>query len=253
MQIVIEYLPDGVSLWAALFVVIAAFFSSGLTAAYSLGGGLALLAVMTTIFPPAAVVPVHGVAQLGSNASRMVILRKSVMWPMLLWFAIGGFWGAALGGQIAVTLPVAALRLAVGFFVLYTVWGPRPPRFSVGPRTLFATGVVSSFVSMFVGAMGPIVATLLSTMKLDRMAFVGTHAACMTAQHSLKIAVFGVLGFAYGEWAAIIVMLVIASYLGTRIGAAFLRRMPEHVFRAGFRWIMTIIGVYLLIGGVMAF
>ena len=67
MDGIIAILPDGVALWAAVFVVFASFFTGALTAAFGLGGGLALLAIMSAVFPAAAVVPVHGAAQAGAS------------------------------------------------------------------------------------------------------------------------------------------------------------------------------------------
>jgi hypothetical protein len=38
--------------------------------AFGIGGGAALLAVMASLVPPAALIPVHGVVQVGSNLGR---------------------------------------------------------------------------------------------------------------------------------------------------------------------------------------
>jgi uncharacterized membrane protein YfcA len=240
------FLPDGLPLWAALTAVIAAFFSAALTAAFGLGGGLALLAVMSTVFPAPAVIPVHGVAQIGSNAGRFYLQRKDVVWRIALWFALGGVIGAAFGGRLAVEMPVWALRAGVGIFILYTVWGPRPKSFSPGLKTFFFTGAVGSFLTMFFGATGPIAATMLSATQLGRLNIVATHAACMVAQHGMKIIAFGLLGFAYGKWAPLIVVILVAGFAGTYIGTHYLRKMPEETFKRGFTFVLTVIAIYLL-------
>jgi uncharacterized protein len=249
----ITLLPEGLPLWAALGAIIAAFFTAALTAAFGLGGGLALLAVMSAIFPAAAVVPVHGAAQLGSNAGRFYLQRRDVVWPIVLWFTVGGLLGAALGGRLAVEMPVWALRAGVAFFILYTVWGPRPKSYSPGPKTFFATGAVGAFLTMFFGATGPIAATMLSATRLDRLARVATHAAAMVAQHGIKIIVFGALGFAFGDWAAVIAAILVSGFAGTVIGTHYLRRMPEVHFDRGFKFILTLIAVYLLIAAGLDF
>jgi uncharacterized membrane protein YfcA len=135
----------------------------------------------------------------------------------------------------------------VAAFILYTVWGPRPARFSPGAKSFFATGAVGAFLTMFFGATGPIAATMLSATKMNRLNLTATHAACMVGQHSLKLIVFGMLGFAYAEWAAIIVDIVLAGFAGTVLGTHFLKRMPEATFKDGFNIILTVIAVYLLI------
>ncbi len=243
----VQFLPDGVPMWAAVVAVAAAFFSAALTAAFGIGGGLALLAVMSIVFPAPAVVPVHGVAQLGSNTGRFVLQMKDTVWPIVLWFTAGGVLGALFGGRLAVELPVWALRAGVAIFILYTVWGPRPKGFLPGPITFFSTGAIGSFLTMFFGATGPIAATMLSAAKLGRLNLVATHASCMMAQHGLKILVFGALGFAYAPWVWLILAILAFGFLGTYLGTRMLRRMPEQLFRTGFKYVLTVIAAYLLL------
>ncbi len=246
MEILASLTPDGVSPLAAALVVFASFFTAALTASFGLGGGLALLAVMSTLFPPAAVIPVHGVAQLGANLSRFGLQRRDVVWPIILWFGLGGVIGSAAGGRLFVALPEEVLRAAVGFFVLFTVWGPKPKGFAPGPKSFFLSGLVGSFLTMFFGATGPIAATMLSTTKLDRLKIVATHAGCMVVQHALKTIAFGFLGFAFADWALLMLAILAAGFLGSWGGTRLLRSMPEDDFRKGFRAVLTFFGVYLL-------
>lgn len=240
-------LPENLPLWAALLAIFASFFTAALTAALGLGGGLALLAVMSAVFPAPAVIPVHGAAQFGANASRLFLQRKDVVWSIVMWFTAGGVIGAALGGRIVVELPVWALRGGVGLFILFTVWGPRPRSFSPGPGSFFTTGAIGAFLTMFFGATGPIAATMLSATKLGRLNIVSTHAACMVAQHGLKVAAFGALGFAFGAWAFVIAAILIAGFAGSAAGTRYLRRMPEASFAKGFKAVLTLIAIYLIV------
>ncbi len=48
------------------------FVTSVIAATVGIGGGLGLLAVMPSFVPISAVVPLHGVTQLASNASRFI-------------------------------------------------------------------------------------------------------------------------------------------------------------------------------------
>lgn len=244
--------PENIPVWAAILAIIAAFFSAALTAAFGLGGGLALIAVMSAIFPASAVVPVHGVAQVGSNAGRFYLQRHNIDWHITLWFGLGSIIGALIGGRVAISLPVWVLQGGVAIFILYSMWGPRPQRFSPGVRTFFATGVIGSFLTMFFGATGPVAATMLSATKLDRLGLVATHAACMVVQHGLKILVFGFLGFAFADWAVLIAVIVSVGFAGTYVGTKFLRRMPEKTFKSGFKIILSSIAIYLLVSAIIS-
>lgn len=246
MTIETVLLPEGVSATAAAAVVVASFFTSALTASFGLGGGLALLAVMGAVFPPVAVIPVHGVAQLGSNASRLFLQWRSVVWPIVLWFALGSLLGAILGARLYVEIPERLLQALIGLFVLATVWGPKPKGFAPGKASFFATGAASAVLSMFVGATGPIAAAMVSVAKLDKLQTVATHAGAMTAQHALKSLAFGFVGFAYADWAALIAAVVAGGFLGAAAGTRFLRDLPEEKFRKGFTLVLTFFGCYLL-------
>lgn len=246
MESLAQFLPDAVPLWAAILVVFSSFFTGAITAAFGLGGGLALLAVMSAVFPAGAVVPVHGAAQAGANAGRFYLQRREVIWPIVLWFSLGGLIGAGFGGRLAVETPVWLLRGGVGAFVIWTLWGPKLKGFAPGKATYFTVGVVTGFLTMFFSATGPIVAAMLSATALGRLNIVATHAAAMVIQHIMKITAFGLLGFAYGEWAWLLGAILISGFAGTYMGTHYLRAMPEETFRKGFRFILTAVAVYLL-------
>ncbi len=251
MESLAQFIPEAVPLWAAVLVVFSSFFTGAITAAFGLGGGLALLAVMSAVFPAAAVVPVHGAAQAGANAGRFYFQRKEVVWPIVLWFSLGGLIGAAIGGRLAVETPVWLLRGGVGAFVIWTLWGPKLKGFAPGAKTYFAVGVVTGVLTMFFSATGPIVAAMLSATALGRLNIVATHAAAMVIQHIMKITAFGLLGFAYGEWAWLLGAILLSGFAGTYMGTHYLRAMPEETFRKGFRTILTVVAVYLIAAALM--
>ena len=253
MEAIADFLPSTVPFWAAALVIFASFFTAALTAAFGLGGGLALLAVMSAVFPAAAVIPVHGAAQAGANAGRFYLQRRDVVWPIVLWFSLGGLIGAAIGGRLAIEAPVWLLRGGVGAFILFTVWGPKPKSFAPGQWTFFLTGVAAGFLTMFFGATGPIAATMMSATALARLNIVATHAAAMVIQHVVKIAAFGLLGFAFGEWVWLIAAILISGFAGTYAGTHYLRAMPEATFKRGFKFILTAIAVYLITAAALEF
>ncbi|MCB2112279.1 MAG: sulfite exporter TauE/SafE family protein [Parvularculaceae bacterium] len=251
MAIEASWLPDGVSATTAAIIVLSSFFTSALTAAFGLGGGLALLAILGAAAPPAAAIPVHAVAQLGSNASRLIIQFRHVAWSIALWFVAGSALGSAIGARLFVEIPGALLQGVIGVFVLLTVFGPKPKGFAPGVKTYFATGAASAVLSMFVGATGPIAASMLRVAALDRLKTVATHAAAMTGQHAIKAAAFGIIGFAYAQWATLIAAMLIAGFFGAIAGTRLLRIMPEKTFRTGFTAAISFLGCYLVVSSIL--
>ena len=246
----LDSLPQGLPLWAAALLVGASLLTSFMTAAFGLGGGVAMLAVMASLVPAAALIPVHGVVQIGSNAGRVIVRARDVRLGYLAPFAAGSLVGAAAGGLLAVRLPDALLQIALGLFVLWSAWG-RPPSFG-GRRTLAIGGAATSFFAMFVGASGPFVAALVKTLKLDRLEYVGTFAACMTLQHGLKIAMFGLLGFAFAPWLPLVAAMIASGFVGTLIGQRLLIRLGEARFQRILAGILTLLALRLIWTGLSA-
>lgn len=237
-------LPGGLAPWAALLLLGFSAVTSFISAAFGLGGGMVLLAVMATLMPAAALVPVHGVVQIGSNFSRAAVLARFIHWPALLPFTVGGAVGAGIGGLIAVRLPDWLLFLAVGSFVLWSAWG-KPPR-AAGRATLLLGGGASGFLTMFIGGTGPLVMAVIKSLNLDRMAQVGTQASCMVLQHGLKIGLFGLLGFSYAPYLPLVAGMIATGFLGTLVGRRILHGMGDDRFRLALTVLLTVLGLRLL-------
>lgn len=245
-------LPPEVGPLFAGALILTSFATSALTAAFGIGGGLALLAVMAAGLPMATVVPVHGIVQLGSNAGRAVVLKDHIDWPAAGWFSAGGLVGAAAGGLMAARAPDDLLKIAVAAFILLMVWGPKPPAIGRGSIALAGGGAFGGVLTMIVGATGPITAALLSARRMAPMPQVATFSACMTAQHLTKGAVFGALGFAFAPWIPLTAAMIATGFLGTIAGAQILKRLPPDRFRQAFQVVMTVVALQLGIAGVWA-
>lgn len=243
----LDWLPEGLSAAAFLTVLVGSFIGSFITAAFGIGGGALLLAIMASVMPVAALIPVHGVVQLGSNAGRMAMLLRSVFWPALPWFTFGTVIGAALGGLVVVELPPQWVQIGIGVFVIYTVVARAPEWFSRWP---VVTGYISSFLTMFFGATGLFVASFTKSHKLDRHAHVATHAALMTVQHGLKVIVFGLLGFAFGTWASVILSLIVVGLIGTFAGKLVLNRLSDARFGLALNLLLVLISLRLIWNGI---
>lgn len=243
-----DFLPPEIGPFAAATLVAVSFLTSAMTAAFGIGGGVSFLAVLATVAPPAAIIPVHAVVQLGSNTGRTLMQRRHVQWGLCGVFVAGSVVGVALGGQVVVELPERLLQLMIGLFLLYAIWNPAKLRLQSdrGHGLPFLVGVVSAFLSMFVGATGPLTIAMLAPRLPDRHVFIGTHAACMTAQHALKIVAFGVLGFAFAPWLPLIAVIVATGFLGTVAGLRLLGRMPEKTFRTALKYLLTLLAANLL-------
>lgn len=230
-----------------LILTLTSFVASFITIAMGIGGGGLLLAVMASLLPPAALIPVHGVIQLGSNVTRAALLLPHVHWPPLAGFTLGSLVGVAAGGLVVVELPGAVVQIGVGLFVIWSVLRSPPKWLSTLP---WLTGAISSFLTMFFGATGLFVANFTKSLTLPRQSHVATHASLMTVQHGLKVAAFALLGFSFGPWLGFIVLLTLAGFAGTLAGRVVLVRLSDNGFKRALDVILILISLRLIWTGI---
>ncbi len=242
----LQLLPLELSLLAAVGLVVLSFFTSMLTASAGIGGGVLMLSVMASVLPAIAVIPVHGVVQLGSNSGRAVLLRKSLNKPIFAYFTVGAILGALIGGQLYLNLPAAVLQGVLGIFILAIVWLPKPQRRAISSKAYSVVGLVSTFLTMFLGGTGPFVAAFLPPTQYGKQQTVATLACCMVVQHGFKVLVFTVLGFSYAPWILLLAAMIGAGFAGTLVGRAVLMKIPEKIFAIAFRTLLTLLAIRLL-------
>jgi uncharacterized membrane protein YfcA len=112
----------GPAAWLALTAI--ALGTSVVSGVMGLAGGMLLLAAMLHWMDPLLAIPVHGIVQLVSNASRAWFQRAHVRWDAVWRFAWPLLPAGALGLWLLRAIPPEAGRLAIGAFVLLATWAP---------------------------------------------------------------------------------------------------------------------------------
>jgi len=245
MDFISQYMPADLAPWEILFLIVINFCASALTVSVGLGGGVIMLAVLANILPIGAVVPVHGVVLMGNNASRSFVLRKHITWSIATWFVAGTIVGVMCAAPLAVTLPKSWLFIAIGIFIFYTIWSPSGFLSRFTKPVYLIGGAVTGFFTIFIGATGPMVAALLPKNKLEPQELVATHGFLMTIQHGIKLVAFGVLGFAFAQWAGLMVLMIVAGYLGAYAGSKILNRLPKALFKKLFSLVLGFLALRL--------
>lgn len=241
-----EMVPEGLTEFLFWLLVATSFLGSFISTAAGIGGGVTMLAVMAQVMPPLALIPVHGLVQLGSNVSRMTVMWKHIHWRFLGWFFLGGVLGAAVGVKVVTALPTAVLQTVLGLFILYSLWGPMPARTEASRRGLIAGGGLTTLASMFIGASGPLAMVIVKGYDYDRFTKVGTFSGVMVIQHGLKGIVFGIAGFAFMPYVPLVAFMVAAGFLGTLVGKRVLLNQNEDRFGVILNIVLTILALRLL-------
>lgn len=230
----------------SLGLILLSGVTSMISASLGVGGGTLLIMTMAQVMPAAALIPVHGMVQLGSNGGRLAMSWRYVHWPLLATFVPGALVGALVAGWLLIRLPSGVLELSIAAFVLYTLWGPGLPKRALGRLGTLIAGAVTTLLSSFVGASGPMVAAFVKQHGNSRQGTVATFAACMTFQHLTKAFVFGVAGFLFADWLWLILLMIGVGVLGTWLGLRLLHHVSERRFDTGFRVVLTALSLRLV-------
>jgi len=229
---------------AALGAVV--FVTAVLSGVLGMAGGIALLGVLLLYLPPLVAIPLHGVIQLVSNGSRVLVQRRHARFDWIAWYALPLLPAGFVGLLLAKEIPAAVIEGAIGAVVLAATWLPRRGEANGvtarRPRArFFALGAVTGFLNMLLGAIGPLIDPFFLGLGLGlgRQALVGTKAACQTLGHAAKVLLFGTAGFAFAEHAPLLALGSLAAIAGTWVGSRLLDRLSEASFLWLYRTVLT--------------
>lgn len=226
--------------WGLTALSLGTAFLSAISGA---GGGAIMIAVMAMVMPASAIIPVHGAVQFAANFGRAGMSWRHIHWPTLAVFVPFSVLGAILASTVLVQLPTDVLQISIGLFILYLCWGPGLPKPLLSKRGTSGTALLTGFLSLFVGATGPLVAAYMRARFSDRFQTVATFSGAMCWQHAPKALVFGFAGFSFKDWWLVIAAMVVAGLIGTKIGLSALGKISN----AHFDWVLKVILTLLAI------
>lgn len=198
-----------------------AILTSAIAALLGFGGGMLLIAIMPAFLPASAIIPVHGIVQLASNSSRVVFSLHHVEWRLLPHFLVGSALGLVIFGYLLYSVPADYIPLAIGSYILLSLWSEGFNRFIKRYESYYAVGAMQTGLSLIVGATGPLATSILTRHLQDKDKIIATAAIFMTISHLSKIVIFGLIGFSFMEFIWLILFMsggaIAGSYLGTRL------------------------------------
>ena len=242
-------IPSALEPSAFGWLVLISAGTSMITAVTGVGGGATLLVFMINMMPPMAVIPVHGVVQLGSNGGRVAVMWRHIRWTIVGGFTLGCIVGSAVGGQVVLNIPADWLKIIVGVFIFLSCWTKLTLSFLKRGSNI-VLGAVTSFLAMFVGVTGSFVIAALRPTLANKFELLGTMAAVMGVQHLTKAVVFGLFGFAFVDWAGLIVLMILSGFIGTLCGRLILGKIPDGIFDVMLKWVITLMALNIIYSGV---
>ncbi|MBI2519241.1 MAG: sulfite exporter TauE/SafE family protein [Bdellovibrio sp.] len=235
--------------FTSIILLLTALLTSIMSGTIGMGGGILLLAVMGQYFPLQILIPLHGLIQLGSNASRVVYSYKSFDRRVTLQFAGGAILGAIIGSQLVIKIPDQWYKVGLGLFILSITFIPLP-----GSRKTFRfkwslVGGISTFLGLFVGATGPLIAPFYLSENWKKDVLVATKAACQVFTHLLKVATFIIMGFAVSHHLLLLMGMLAMVFIGNYIGKWILDKLPDRWFIWAFKSLIVILSARMIFQG----
>ena len=195
----------------------------------------------------------HGAVQLGSNTGRAWHQRAYVRMDIAKPFIAGSVVGAIVGVFLVVQLPDALLKLVLGGFILVLTWAKIPGIDRLTRAGLAVASVVLALLSHAGRRDGTAGRGAVCQVPRERPQGAGRdQRVAMTAQHLLKIVVFGLAGFAFWELGAAGCGNDPVGLSRHRLRHHAARTLPEETFRKWFRIGITVLALDLLRRGLTA-
>lgn len=230
------------------FLVFFSFFTSALSAATGMGGGVLLFTVMTFYFPVGVIIPIHGIIQFFNNLLTVVFLRAHLKASLLKPFIIGSLPGILLGTWLLNKIIHTNFpQLIILLLILYSLFRPKKlPDLELKHKNFIWVGFVTGLLGIIAGAIDPVLAPFFVRKDLSKEEIIANKAGMQAFVHFSKIPVFLFLGFNYLPYLGFCVITNLACLLGTRFGIALLKRMSESVFLKVFKFALLATGMRML-------
>ena len=180
------------------------------------------------------VLAISALFHLFSNASKLGLFRDGVDRRLLLVMGVPAVLCAMLGGLATPYVPVAALKIALGLFlVTMSAWLLLRPawRLRANTPTAVVGGALSGAMAGMIGTGGAVRGLALAAFDLPKEVFVATSAAIdMGIDLSRASAYFG-NGYLHAHDLIWLPLLAAVAFVGTWIGRVLLRQLPQALFR----------------------
>lgn len=213
------------------------------------GGGLILIAILAIYIELPLLILIHGVIQLSSNASRAYFSLPDVIWPIALPIVCGVFLGALLMAPFLNQFNWPWLESLIGLYILQQTWlktGTIPFKL---PFPMISIGLLQGTLGMVVGATGPLANSLLLKQGLLKNQIVASNAVIMSSSHLIKIILYMAVGFSFLDDALEVLLLCVASIIGSKLGTHLRGHIPEKQFLQVFKVVLSLLAARMLFNG----
>jgi uncharacterized protein len=229
----------------AWIIILGSFLSTAISSAFGIGGGFVMIALLSTILPISAMVPVHSAMMVGLSLSRTWYFRKDIHWPIVVPFVLGAVIGAFSGTGLYIDLPEVFIAVSIAVLMLLAVWLPEIKFKRKIPHPFFLVGLIHSFLSSLF-SFGGLYQPVMVRTKLNKLQITATLSAGLMSMNLFKISGYHTFGFDFRPYLTVMLVAILVAFPAAKMGKAMLHTISEKQFRMVFKLIMTVFAIRLL-------
>ncbi len=221
------------------------------------GGALVLIPVLNWAIGVNNTAPVLNLGTFIGRPSRLIIFWKYINWKVCLYYAPAAIIGAWLGAWLFNNFKVEWLQIAVGLFLISTIWqyrfGKREKSFEVRLWYFIPLGLLISILGTIIGALGPVLNPFYLNLGLDKEELIATKTANSFLMGLSQIGSYTFFGFLHDQFWIYGIALGVGATMGNVIGKKFLSNMKSSTFRKLIIALMVMSGFLLIYGQIQNF
>lgn len=213
-----------------------------------MAGGVLFLGILASFVETAYIVPIYATVMMVSSGVRSAFFYKFINWRIVFRYSLGLLPGAFLGIFIFQLLPKDIIKLAMGIFIMLMIFLPVSKKKNRLDMWIFLpVGLAAGFFGIFFGASGPLTSPFYVRQGIIKEAMIGTKSFCSLLEHSLKIALFGMIGVNVLDYGNLLLYLIIALVPGIYIGKKLLNIISDRSFLIAFKVLLFFLAARIII------
>ncbi|QCK16331.1 sulfite exporter TauE/SafE family protein [Mangrovivirga cuniculi] len=215
------------------------------------GGALVLVPVLNFLIGVKSTAPVLNLGTFIGRPVRLWLFRKDIDWKISAYYIPAALIGSAVAGWFFEKTNIGILQVLAGIFLISTVFqyrfGKKEISFPVKKYHFFFLGLIVTFISTIIGAVGPILNPFYLNTGISKEKLTGTKTANSFFTGIFQISSYSFFGLLHEQLVWYGVALGLGATVGNIIGKKTLNKMTEKGFRKWVIGMMVISGIVLIV------